>query len=152
MWIQRKNFLFTLSLKHGISDNIMTVNAYGSEFELLPITRKMVNDIETIEILTYLPNTVMCVLSGSRTLSDEKKSIELLSMSLAGVKINQEIMPNRVDYRPNLSTQAPESVRDYVSYPSSGQQVWTHDGCVLFDLFDPDPFVYLLKIGNKIKF
>jgi hypothetical protein len=130
----------------------MTVNAYGSEFELLPITRKIVNDIETIEILTYLPNTVMCVLSGSRTLSDEKKSIELLSMSLAGVKINQEIMSNRVDYRPNLSTQAPESIREYVSYPSSGQQVWTHDGCVLFDLFDPDPFAYLLKIGNKIKF
>jgi len=152
MWIQRTNFLFTLSLKHGISDNIMTVNAYGSEFELLPITRKIVNDIETIEILTYLPNTVMCVLSGSRTLSDEKKSIELLSMSLAGVKINQEIMSNRVDYRPNLSTQAPESIREYVSYPSSGQQVWTHDGCVLFDLFDPDPFAYLLKIGNKIKF
>jgi hypothetical protein len=130
----------------------MTVDAYGADFELLPITRKRVHDIETIEILTYLPNTVMCVLSGSRILPDEKKSIELQSMILAGIKINKEIMSNRIDYRPDLSTQAPESIREYIKYPSNSQKVWNHDGCVLFDLFDPDPFAYLLKIGNKIKF
>lgn len=152
MWIQRTNFLFTLSLKHGISDNTMTVNAYGSEFELLPITRKIVNDIETIEILTYLPNTVMCVLSGSRISPNEKKSIELLSMSLAGININKEIMSARLDYRPNLSNQEPESIREYINYRSDKQKIWNHDGCVLFDLFDPNPFAYLLKIGNKIKF
>jgi hypothetical protein len=129
-------------------DNNMTVDAYGSDSELLPITRKIVNQVETIEIQTHLPNTVMCVLSGSTILPDEKKSIELLSMSLAGVKINQEILPNIIDYRPNLSTQ----VQQYVNYPSIDQIVWNHDGCVIFDLFDPNPFAYLLKIGNKIKF
>jgi len=152
MWIQRTNFLLTLSLKHGICDNVMTVDLYGSEFELLPITRKIVNDIETIEILTYLPNTVMCVLSGSRILPDEKKSIELLSMSLAGIIINKEIMFDRFHYRSNLSTHEPESIREYINYQPSRQKVMNHDGCVLFDLFDPDPFAYLLKIGNKIKF
>ena len=153
MWIQRRNYLLlTLSLKHGISDNTMTIDAYGSEFELLPTTRNIVDGTETVEILTYLPNMIMCVLSGATVRPDEKKHIELLGMSLAGIKINKEIMATRADYKPNLSNQVPSSIKEYTNYPSSRQTVWNHDGCVIFDLFDPDPFAYLLKIGNKIKF
>ena len=150
MRIQRTNFLLTLKLKH--SDNAMNITAYGSDFEMLPITQKISNGIETVEILSYLPNTVMLVLSGKNSLDNDKQSLELLNISLAGIKINQNIMLTKTEYKPILSTQVPSSIQEYLDYPSTYSIIWDHNGCVLFDLFDPDPFAYLLKIGNKIKF
>jgi hypothetical protein len=128
----------------------MTINAYGSDFEMLPITRKISNSIETVEISSYLPNTVMLVLSGKN--SHDRKSVELLNVSLAGIKINQDILLTKIEYKPILSTQTPSSIKEYLDYPSMCSNIWDHNGCVLFDFFDPDPFAYLLKIGNKIKF
>jgi hypothetical protein len=148
MWIQRTNFLLTLNLKH--SDDAMTINAYGSDFEMLPVTRKISNGIETVEISSYLPNTVMILLAGKN--SHDKKSVELLNVSLAGIKINQDIMLTKTEYKPILSTQTPDSIKEYLEYPSTRSTIWNYNGCVLFDLFDPDPFAYLLKLGNKIKF
>jgi hypothetical protein len=148
MRIQRTNFLLILNLKH--SDNAMTINAYGSDFEMLPTTRKINNGIETVEILSYLPNTVMLVLSGKN--SHDQKSVELLNVSLAGIKINQDIVLTRIEYKPIVSTQTPGSIKEYLDYPSTRSTTWNYNGCVLFDLFDPDPFAYLLKLGNKIKF
>ena len=151
MRIQRTNFLLTLKLKHSCIDDIMQVTAYGSDFEPLPMLRDINNEIETIEISSYLPNTIMLVLSG-KTVSDDNKFIELLDMSLAGIKINKDIMFNRLDYKPNLSTQLPTSLTEYLNPSSTRSTKWEYNGCVLFDLFDPDPFAFLLKIGNKIKF
>jgi hypothetical protein len=128
----------------------MTINAYGSDFEMLPITRKVSQEIETVEISSYLPNTVMLVLSGKN--SHDKKSVELLNVSLAGIKINQDIVLTRTEYKPMVSTQPPGSIKEYLDYPSTRSTTWDYNGCVLFDLFDPDPFAYLLKLGNKIKF
>jgi hypothetical protein len=128
----------------------MTINAYGSDFEMLPITRKVSDEIETVEILSYLPNTVMLVLSGKN--SHDRKSVELLNVSLAGIKINQDIVLTRIEYKPIVSTQTPNSIKEYLDYPSTHSTIWNYNGCVLFDLFDPDPFAYLLKLGNKIKF
>ena len=148
MRIQRTNFLLTLNLKH--SDNAMTINAYDSDFEMLPITRKVSDEIETVEISSYLPNTVMLVLSGKN--SHDRKSVELLNVSLAGIKINQDILLTKTEYKPIVSTQTPDSIKEYLDYPSTRSTIWNYNGCVLFDLFDPDPFAYLLKLGNKIKF
>lgn len=152
MRIQRTNFLLTLKLKHSCVDNVMHVAAYGSDFKLLPIVCKIDHDIETIEISTYLPNTVMLVLSEKTNQDDDRKFIELLDMSLAGVKINRDIMFNIIEYKPALSAQAPNLLQQYLENSSTRSLVWTHNGCVLFDLFDTDPIAYLLKIGNKIKF
>jgi hypothetical protein len=152
MRIQRTNFLLTLELKHGCVDDVMHIAAYGSNFELLPVVRTINHDVETIEISTYLPNTAMLVLSGKTTQDDDRKSIELLDASLVGVKINKDIMLNRIEYKPNISTQLPNSLQQYLENSSTRSLVWTQNGCVLFDLFDPNPFAYLLKIGNKIKF
>jgi hypothetical protein len=148
MRIQRTNFLLTLNLKH--SDDAMVINAYGSDFEMLPITRKVSNDIETVEISSYLPNTVILVLSGKN--NHDKKSVELLNVSLVGIKINQDILLTRIEYKPILLAQTPGSIKEYLNYPSVFSTTWHYNGCVLFDLFDPDPFAYLLKLGNKIKF
>jgi hypothetical protein len=152
MRIPRTNLFLTLKLKHGCVDNVMHVTAYGSDFELLPVIRKIDHEIEIIEISTYLPNTVMLVLSGKTAQDDNNKFIELLDVSLVGVKINKDILLNRIDYKPNLSNQVPDSLQQYLDHASTRSLSWGHNGCVLFDLFDPDPFAYLLKIGNKIKF
>lgn len=151
MRIQRTNFLLTLKLKHGCVDNVMHVTAYGTDFEPLPMTREINQEIEIIKISSQLPNTIMLVLLG-KTDQDNNKSIELLDVSLAGVKINKDILLNRVDYKPNFSTQMPNSLQQYLENSSTRSLVWTQNGCVLFDLFDTNPFAYLLKIGNKIKF
>jgi hypothetical protein len=150
MRIQRTNFLLTLTLKH--SDDKMSIDVYDCNFEPMPITRKIKDNNETVEILSYLPNKVMLVLSGKNNQSNDKSSIELLNMTIAGIKINQNIMLNRTEYKPILSTQVPDSIQEYLDYPSTCSITWNHNGCVLFDLFDPDPFAYLLKIGNRIKF
>jgi hypothetical protein len=67
----------------------MQVTAYGSDFEPLPMLRDINNEIETIEISSYLPNTIMLVLSG-KTDSDDKKFIELLD------KIDSKEKPYRI--------------------------------------------------------
>jgi hypothetical protein len=128
----------------------MTIDAYGADFESLPVQRTIENNIETIKISTYLPNKVMLVLSGKT--NQDNRSIKLLSMSLAGIKINNSIMLNLIDYRPILSGPTPESLRDYLDNEAWDPTPWDQNGCVLFDIFDPNPFSYLLYIGNKINF
>jgi hypothetical protein len=135
------------------SDNndVMTIDAYGRDFELLPVNRTIKQNIETIEISTYLPNKIMLVLSGKT--NQDNKSIKLLSMSLAGVKINKDILLNNlIDYRPIQTAEPPKSLRDYLNNEAWDPTPWDQNGCVLVDIFDPDPFSYLLYIGNKINF
>ena len=150
MRIQRSNFILTFNLKH--KDNAMLIHAYDCDFEPLPITRKIAEDTETVEILTRLPNKVMIVLSGKNSDNKHKNSVELLTMSLAGIKINQDILHDIIEYKPIQLTNVPGQLQEYLDYPSIRSNCWDHNGCVVLDLFDPDPFAYLLKIGNKIKF
>jgi hypothetical protein len=128
----------------------MTIDVYGANFELLPVRRTIENNIETIEVSTYLPNKIMLVLSGKT--NQNTQSIKLLSMWLAGIKINNSIMLNLIDYRPIRSDKTPTSLRDYLDNEAWNPTPWDQNGGVLFDIFDPNPFSYLLYIGNKIHF
>ena len=151
MRIQNKNFLLTFTVEHtSDNNNVMTIDVYGSKFEPLPVQRTIENNMEIIKVSTYLPNKVMLVLSGKN--NQDNQSIKLLSMSLAGVKINNSIMLNLIDYRPNLTGLTPKSLRDYLDNEAWDPTPWDQNGCVLFDIFDLNPFSYLLYIGNKINF
>jgi hypothetical protein len=150
MRIQSKNFLLTLTVEHTGHNGMMTISAYGSDFEPLPIQRSLENNIEKIEVSTYLPNTVMLVLSGKTT--QNNASVKLLDMSLAGIKINSNILLDLIDYRPIQSDVEPESIRDYLNNAAMNPTPWDQNGCVLFNIFDSNPFAYLLYIGNKINF
>jgi len=151
MRIQSKNFLLTFTVEHtSDNNNVMTIDVYGADFKPLPVQRTIKNNIETIEISTYLPNRVMLVLAGK--INQDNQSIKLLSMSLAGIKINNSIMVNLIDYRPIQTTETPATIRDYLNNESWNPTPWDQNGCVLFDIFDPNPFSYLLYIGNKIHF
>jgi len=142
MRIQHTDFLLTLSVKHN-NDNL-AIEAYGSKFDMLPLERTNNNNIETIKISTYMPNMAIIVLSGCQT------PIELVGMSLAGIKMNNDILLNSVEYKPSKSPC--KSVQEYIKNPSVKQLVWDQDGCVLINLFDPSPFAYHMYIGNKIRF
>jgi hypothetical protein len=129
----------------------MTIGVYGADFEPLPVQRTIENNVETIEVSTYLPNKVMLVLSGK--INQDNRSIKLLSMYLAGIKIsNSIVMSNLVDYRPILSDKTPTSLQDYLNNEARRAMSWDQNGCVLFDIFDPNPFSYLLYKDNKINF
>ena len=151
MRIQNKNFLLTFTVEHtSDNNNVMTIDVYGSKFEPLPVQRTIENNMEIIKVSTYLPNKVMLVLSGKN--NQDNQSIKLLSMSLAGIKINNSIMLNLIDYRPIQTDKIPTSLRDYLNNEAWDPMPWDQNGCVLFDIFDPTPFSYLLYIGNKINF
>lgn len=152
MRIQNKNFLLTITVEHTGHTNSMVIDAYGEDFNPLPVQRKFNNLQETIEFSTYLPNKVMLILSGKNYQTDQEKSIKLLSMSLAGIKINNDILLNLVDYRPNPMSAEPNSIAEYLDNKSTDPSMWDRNGCVLFNLFATDPFAYLLYIGNKIRF
>ena len=143
MRIQSTNFLLTLAIKH--STDTQTLSAYGSKFDLLPVEQQVVDKIKTINILTYMPNRVMLVLP-----IDSK--IELISMSLAGIKISNNILPNLIEYKPDLSGVPKTSVSEHLDNPSTRSLIWDYSGCVLFDFFHPNPFAYHMFIGNQIRF
>jgi hypothetical protein len=149
MRIHRRNFFLTVTLEHAVIGNAMTVEAYGSNFELLPVQKQVKETRETIEIATHMPNTVMLVLSGK---TNPNQSIKLVSMSLAGLRFNNNVLPNLVDYKPNLNDLPKNSISELLDNTSMRSMTWDRNGCVLFNLFDPDPFAYHLYVGNKIKF
>lgn len=142
MRIQHTIFLLTLSLKHA-NDNL-SLQAYGSNFDLLTSEQKNKNGVETIEISTYMPNIVTVMLSSNTT------PIELVGMSLAGITIDGNILPNMIEYKP--SDTPVQTVQEGVKNTSVRRLVWDQPGCVLINLFDPNPFAYHMYIGNKIKF
>ena len=150
MWIQRKNFLLTLRLEHADPANCMTVDAYGSKFDKLSVQRKSNNAVETIDILTYMPNQVMLVLSGKN--HSGNNSIKLISMRLAGLPIAQDLLVNVVEYKPNRLGESKNSLSEYLDCPSTKTTTWDRNGCVLINLFNPNPFAYHMYIGNKIRF
>ena len=142
MRIQHTDFLLTLSIKHT-NDNL-TIKAYGSKFDTLVLEQNINNNTETIKISTYMPNRVTIILSNNAT------PLELVGMSLAGIKMNDNILPNLIEYKP--SKNQGKSVQEYIKNPSVRQLVWDQPGCVLINLFDPNPFAYHMYVGNKIRF
>jgi hypothetical protein len=149
MRIQSKSFLLTLKLEHTDPANRMTVEAYGSKFDKLTTQTKIDNAIETVDILTCMPNRVMLVLSGKN--QSNNSSIKLLNMRLAGLPIAQNLLTNLTEYKPDNSTETKNSLKEYLNNTSIKTTFWDHNGCVLFDLFNANPFAYHMYIGNKIK-
>ena len=145
MRIQSKPFLLTLRLGHRDPANRMTLEAYGSNFDKLTIRSAVNGAVETVDILTCMPNRVMLILSGNG-------SIKLLSMKLAGLPISQALLPNLAEYKSIGPMETKNSPQEYLANAGEKTTLGNHPGCVLFDLFDPNPFAYHMYIGNKIQF
>jgi hypothetical protein len=121
MRIQHKIFPLTIGLRHA-NENQVEINVFGLDSEPLLFERKIEGNLETIDIQTYLPNTVKIELTSDA-------QAELTSMSLAGIKVNNELLKHQFDYDP-----------------------LTGCSCIVIDLFHPNPFAYHMYKGNKIRF
>jgi hypothetical protein len=106
---------------------------------LLPMKHDKINRVHDLEVNIDFPNKLILKISNN-----QGNSCELLGLHLVGIPINKHILRNRTEYKQNAS------VQDVFTAPSANTLTWENNGCVLFDFFDPDPFVYLLCIGNKI--
>jgi len=138
MWIRNTNILLTLAIQ---ASDQTKISVFDQEFNPLPTTSTCQNNIINVEILTYMPNQVLLVLSGPARLSN---------MWLAGIKVKNDKLLNVLEYKP--SAQSFNSPGDYINNVSTKTLDWTQPGCVLINLFNPNPFAYHMYIGNKISF
>jgi hypothetical protein len=106
---------------------------------LLPMQHDKTDQVHTVEVRTCFPNKVILEISNN-----QGSSCELLGLQVVGIPINKRILRDRTEYQQNISFE------DIFTAPSKTTLTWQNNGYALFDFFNPDPFVYLLSIGNKI--
>lgn len=152
MRIHYKNVCLTVKLEHQSNGSNLSVDAYGSDYELLPVRREVNSSREILEISTPMLNTVMLVLTGKNYATSVDPSVTLLEMSLAGIKINKNLLIQCIEFKPHLETTPKNNLSEYIENPSRHSTVWNENGCVLINLFETDPFAYHMCIGNKIQF
>jgi hypothetical protein len=140
MRIQRKNVLLKFKIRCNDAHNCdLQITAYDTNMILLSMQHNKINQVHTVEVSTCFPNKVILEISNN-----QGSSCELLGLQVAGVPINKRILRNRTEYKQNISFE------DILTAPSKTTSIWENNGYALFDFFNPDPFVYLLSIGNKI--
>jgi hypothetical protein len=140
MRIQRKNFL--LKFKIGCNDTHsgnLQITAYDANMALLPMKYDKNEWVHDIEVSICFPNKLILEISNN-----QDNSCELLGLHVVGIPINKHILRNKTEYKQNISSE------DIFTAPSKTTSIWENNGYALFDFFNPDPFVYLLSIGNKI--
>lgn len=139
MWIQHKTFLLKFFAKYDVEIQRPDINVYDSNLEPLPIFRDQKNGIDQIEISVTMPNTVLIDIRV-----DVGQYFELNRMIFSGVPVNKEKMLQITQVREHATI---ETYRDFP--PRNGLRL-EKSGIFLIDLFDNNPFLFLLKIGNKI--
>ena len=150
MRIQYTMFLLTVRVEHTDINRVMTIDAYGSNFDQLTTQNRFDGSVQTIDVFTTMPNRIMLVLSCCN--QQNAGAVKLLSMSLAGSQIVNSLLSGLVEYKPAPGIKYQDSIEQYLENPSTHSLQWDHPGCALFNLFNPDPFAYHMFIGNKIKF
>jgi len=140
MRIQRKTFLLKFKIgcnnAHGCN---LQINAYDKNMTLLSMQHNKSGQVHNVEVTTCFPNKVILGISNT-----QGSSCELLGLSVIGIPINKNILLRKTEYKQNISFE------NVFTAPSTRTLTWENNGYALFDFFNPDPFVYLLSIGNKI--
>jgi hypothetical protein len=140
MQIQRKNFLLKFKIEcNNLHHYNLQINAYDANLDLLPTRHNKTDQVHNIEVNVCFPNKVILQISNN-----QGSSCELRGLSVIGIPINKSILRNKTEYKQNIS------VESVFTAPSNRTLTWKNNGYALFDFFNPDPFVYLLSIGNKI--
>lgn len=141
------HFLLSLNLKH--KGGYFDISAYNHQGNVLDVNKK---DPETIEISVSMPNQIYLTLSGKDYSTEFDKSLELVSMSLAGIRFNGQDLHKLAVYSPDWSDAVTRTFDEYKKLSPSSLTVWDRNGCVIVNLFDNDPFLYHMNVGTKIKY
>lgn len=139
MWIQRQLFFLKFQLKLSNFDNF-NLTAYDKDFKKLLTNTTQNNNQLIIETWITLSNQILLEFSIA-----EHETIELTGMSLAMIPINKKILTNIAEYKRNAS------LNDFQTVSTKKTLNWDRSGCVLFNIFNPNPLAYHLYIGNQIK-
>jgi hypothetical protein len=138
MRLQRQIVLLKFQLKSLNFDNFK-ITAYDRYSKKLCMNQYQNNDIITFESWITLSNQILLEFSNI-----ENTPVELVTMSLAMIPIDKKVLTNITEYKKGAS------ITNFQKVPSNKTLVWDHSGCVLFDIFNPNPLTYHLNIGNKI--
>jgi hypothetical protein len=139
MRLQRQIVLLKFQLRAKNFDNFK-ITAYDRYLDNLSMNQYQNDDILTFELWITLSNQILLEFSNI-----ENTTVELVNMSLAMIPIDKKVLANIIEYKRYAS------IIDFQQVPSEKTLVWDHNGCVLFNIFSPNPLAYHLSIGNKIK-
>ena len=98
------------------------------------------NNHLTVETQITLPNQILLEFS-----IPESKTVELTAMNLASIPVDKLVLTNIIEYKKDASAS------NFQTIPSKKTLEWDSSGCVLINIFNPNPLAYHLYIGNKIK-
>ena len=152
MRIQPEIFLLDLKLKHQECNGRLTVTAYDHHKNRLVIDQFNHNGIETISTRISMPNNITFLLTDKDYITDSEKAIELLGISLSGIRFNFSDLEKIAVYHPDYSSKTSRSLGEYLNLPARPSLKWDRNGCITVNLFDINPFLYHLNIGTKIQF
>ena len=153
MWIQPEIFGLNLKLKHQECNGRLILTAYDHHKNQLVIDRSdNNNDHETISMQISMPNNVTILLTGKDYITDSEKLIELVGMSLAGIRFNFNNLEKLAIYHPDYSSKTSRSLGEYLDLPARPSLKWNRNGCVTINLFAINPILYHLNVETKIQF
>lgn len=138
MRIQRKKVLLNLKIKSCLQQDLQ-IQSYDSDFVLLPMSMSWDKEICNITTGIQFPNKLILKVENNKD-----KTCELLSLSVVGIPINKNILGDKIEYKQNTDFE------NVFIAPADKTLTWKNNGFAVIDFFHPDPFVYLLAIGNKI--
>jgi hypothetical protein len=109
-----------------------------------------------------MPAIVMLTLTGKDYTNDTKfdsfgsivedKTIELVGMSLMGIRFNFKNLEDLAVYFPDRSSATSRSFAEYNQLYPKKSLVWNRNGCIKFNFFACDPITYHLNVGTMIRF
>jgi hypothetical protein len=162
MRIQPTIFRLDIQLKHYECNGRLNLSAFYRNGTPIDIVRKERDDIETISLQVQLPSNILLVLSGKNYKTDiefdhqgkriKDKAIEMLGMSLAGIRFNYKKIQKLAIFSPDTSTLESRPFNEYQNLDSIESLNWDRNGYVTLNLFDCNPFLYHLNVGTKIQF
>lgn len=155
-------YLLSLEVIHSECNGKFEISAYDYRGNLLTVTQTINENTETISILVNMPNCIYIALSGKDYVTDvlydenhniiKSKSIELIGVSLAGIKFNKKDLEKIAVYCPDRTNLIKRTFEEYRQLNPTGSTHWSRNGCIDINLFDYDPFLFHLNVGTNIKY
>lgn len=148
MRIQSQTYVLSLDIK---KHNENRIDIYDSNLNLLSATQKEDSNRQNIQVQIHLPSKLIFKISSVDDLTKTQPLVELVKMNLVGINVDKENILKVIDYRPTEIKYHPTTL-DIIDNLSAYKTLEWGEGYVTINFFHPDPFSFLLYIGNKIKF
>lgn len=134
----------TLSLATGESTTQMELTVLDRDKNVIPVKKVDQSGSLMLSMQIPMPNRLFFIITGKEQ-QNQNASIEVMAMSLGGVRFNNNQIENLFEFKPDDRQQA-QTLDDYLLLESVKTKLWDCNGCAILDLFDPDPIRYHLHL------